>query len=161
MARRTTWVDTLLDVDISGGAASLSTLLGGLTQIQTRGMTIVRTLVHIEFRKTAGTGVAGVMAVDVGIGVASADAFAAGVASVPDVTDPAAEPPRGWIYRSRVSMVDDSTQYPADRVMDADIRGKRRLDAGTLYLVVEGNTVFGSGFVINVGGIIRTLLLLP
>ena len=161
MARRTAWVDTLVDVDLASAGTSLVSLLGTLTPINTRATTVVRVLVDIVGVATTET-TQGIQRLSIGIGVASQDAFTVGFTAIPSPSTAADEPPRGWVYRaSGLVLVGGDLQQQSLVRHTADIRAKRKVDNGELYLVMTNVALFGTTSPLTIVGLVRTLLLLP
>ena len=135
-------------------------LLINLTESDT--ITVVRvigefTVVPIE-DPTAGYTVQGI---DAGIQVVTAEAFAAGVFSDPDQN--ADTPARGWVWRTRLTEMTDTTNnvidtwnYPTQRF---DVRAARRVDRGILAFVVDKNAQVGVVHDVRISGILRVLCL--
>jgi len=86
--------------------------------------------------------------VDVGVGVASVEAFAAGGSSLPSPSIQSQYPPRGWIYvdSQPVSQKAESTGV-LERVarFQFDIRAMRKIDKGVLFMIVEQNDITVGG----------------
>ena len=156
MPRATDWVDTRLNLEVPTDNQTIGSLVTGLAPLNLRGMTVIRTIIHIGMFSNSVAGAWGVQIVDLAIGIASQDAFAAGV--VPDPKAAADKPPRGWMWRTEAVVSQNGTGTPVVTYIDADIRGARKVENGEVYLVVD-NTGSGQGttFQVNVRGIIRQL----
>ena len=92
-----------------------------------------------------------------GIGIASQDAFAAGVFPDPDTQQD--EPQRGWIWRDDYLVQDSTNTLPPILRVSFDLHSQRKIDRGELYYVVDNNLVVGTAFNIRVKGLIRQLFL--
>ena len=97
--------------------------------------------------------------IDVGIGVASEQAFTAGAVPQPDQTDE--YPARGWLYVATKSLFRgnlDTTgeHYPT---WEFDIRSMRKIDKGRLYLAAGNGLGDGTPIVVRFQGRIRALCL--
>ena len=83
MSRQTRWIDTVVDQNAANGANAALSLLGGVGPVDTRGVTIIRTMVRLAFRSTSVAGAWGTQDVNIGIGIASQAAFAIGITALP------------------------------------------------------------------------------
>ena len=102
--------------------------------------------------------------IDVGIGVASQEAFALGTTALPDPRTQADYPPRGWLYINTqpvMNSIDATNQAIATRParFQFDIRSMRKIDKGVLYLLIQSSAGKGSGVTTLVSGRVRTLCL--
>ena len=82
--RRTRWLDTKIDETTSDVGQDTASLLAGVNQDDTRGMTVGRIVGKLWMTSTTIGGAHGVASVDVGIGVVAQESFAAGVFPDPD-----------------------------------------------------------------------------
>jgi len=99
------------------------------------------------------------MILDVAIGVCAVDAFSD--SATPDIQVNQDRPPRGWLFRTRCIVMDDGANPGPPVKCMGDMRGKRKLDNGILYLKTRASSFSGTTFSVATGGIIRTLYLLP
>jgi len=134
-------------------------LMTGVAPVNVRRQTLIRTILRLELFSETVAGAWGTQRVDIGIGITSQEAFAAGV--VPDPNTDGDQPSRGWIYRTRVVPSQNSAGAPVVLTLAADIRAARKLDDGECYLVVNNSTTTGTSFTVRQSGIIRQLWLLP
>ena len=155
MARPTDWIDTRVAFQVAQAAQGLQSLMTGVAPVNMRGMTLIRTIISLGVFSTTTAGAWGVQAVDFGIGVASQEAFAAGVVPDPDV--PTDKPPRGWVWRTAKNVAQNGSSTEVVTHLMADIRGARKIENGELYIAVDNNNVQGTSFEIDVQGLIRTL----
>ena len=100
--------------------------------------------------------------VDVGIGVSSVEAFAAGAAALPDPANSTSFPPRGWLYASTgyvAQLVTSSTGiWNINARFQFDLRAMRKIDKGTLFLrIAQANINVGGAM--EIVGRVRTLCL--
>jgi len=160
MPRNPFWEDTFINEDTPSGADDLQTLVGGLSEDERRGMTVVRTLIDLWLTPTISSGVVGSMTMNLGIGVCNAQAFAAGSASLPSPSINSERPPRGWIWRAGIAIMDDATTVPTHSRVTADVRSKRKVDAGVLYIHMDAILRTGTPFNVKTTGLIRTLYLM-
>ena len=155
MPRPTDWVDTVVNLEVSDGASIQTSLVTGLAPVNTRGMTVIRTILSLGLYSNTIAGAWGVQLVSLGIGITSQEAFAAGVLPDPDVaTD---KPPRGWMWRHVTLAEQNGAGTMIVHHMTADIRGARKVENGEVYLVVNNDTVKGTTFQVNVRGLVRQL----
>ncbi len=160
MARTPYWEDTsVLSVIVDNGDALLS-LVGGLSEDERRGMTIVRTIVALSLSPQTTSGVVGSMMCDIAIGAANQQAFTAGVASLPDPAINSERPPRGWLYKTRAAILDDADNASPLTEVRADVRSKRKIDAGIAYLHLAVDARTGTAFSVTVSGLVRILYLM-
>ncbi len=160
MPRTPYWEDTVINVSSANGADTLTSLVGGLSEDERRGMTVVRAIVNLQLAPNPTSGVVGSMAVDIAIGLANQQAFTAGAGSLPDPSINSERPPRGWLYRTRTRVLDDATSVPPMTSLMEDIRAKRKVDAGILYLHLAPLPSTGTTFTTTITGIIRLLYLM-
>ena len=158
--RNAYWEDTLINVSIADNADILTSLVGGLSEDERRGMTVARTIVDMQLAPAVTNGVVGVMILDVAIGVANQQAFTAGSGSLPDPAINSERPPRGWVFRTRCAILDDATTVAPLSFCVGDFRGKRKIDAGILYLHLAAQDSSGTPFTCKAIGIIRVLYLM-
>ena len=164
MARTPYWIDTLVAVQLADAGKTNPDLTGPFDAQQRRGMTVTRMLVHLAFLTTTEGGVEGIAAIDCGIGVASREAHAA--ASLPDPETEEDRPARGWLWRDRYVVRETiqgsnlvSPGYFTE--VKADIRARRKMDDGVLWLALTNTGLAGTGFSVQIAGIVRVLVLLP
>ncbi len=160
MARTPYWEDTILNITVVDDGDSLQSLVGGLSEDERRGMTVARTIVSLQLSPTPTSGVVGSMCVDLAIGVANQQAFTAGSGSLPDPVINSERPPRGWLWKTRVAVIDDAVTAMPLTFVHGDFRSKRKIDAGILYLHIAPQSRTGTEFTIAVSGLIRILYLM-
>jgi len=156
--RDTIWVDTLFNDVLGAGTQQVHSLMGGIDPL-TRGGTLTRTLVCLYAVPSPIGGAAGMQMVNIGVGVASQEAFTAGI-----VADPQEEndfPQGGWVYRCRHAVIDDPTPgYPTPLIKE-DLRAMRKINRGELYLTFVSEAGQGVAFAVRLVGIVRCLVKLP
>ena len=160
MARQLVWHDNLVDQTVSNGGQVAVDMIPGLSEDDRVGCTITRLIgvvfFHTQLTLTSET----VQVIDLGIGVMSADAFAAG--AMPDPDQEGDQPSRGWLYRSReVVWYEAGQNRMLPGVFRFDVRAQRKLDRGTLVMVVDSNNTEGSVATVLMRGLTRTLCRLP
>jgi len=160
MPRTPYWEDTFIVEDTPVGADDLQSLVGGLSEDERRGMMIVRTLVDLWLTPVITSGVVGTMIMNMGIGVCNQQAFTAGSASLPSPSINSERPPRGWVWRASAMIMDDAITVPNGARLQADLRSKRKIDAGILYLHMDAILRTGTSFDIKTSGLIRVLYLM-
>jgi len=160
MPRMTDWLDTVINFSVATGAvATPLSLITGLAPSAMRGTTLIRTLVRLSLNSSEIAESYGVQTVNLAIGIASQEAFAAGV--VPDPRISTDKPPRGWVYRTNRGVSQNGIGTTAVFPVEADIRGARKIENGEVYLVVDNDAVIGNSFTIDVTGLVRLLIKLP
>jgi len=97
--------------------------------------------------------------IDAGIGIGSQEAVAAG--TFPDPAVPGDFPTRGWVYRGRWRVWGTAADRAVVvwREIDKDVKGRRRLENGEAYWVVDNTANEGATQSIDIIGIIRMLWL--
>ncbi len=160
MARRTTWVTTnLAGNTVPSGGQFLISLATNRSVTDSRSVTIVRTLVHLQFASLTGAGAYAIQSVHWGIGIASQEAFAAGV--VPDPNTPGDQPTRGWLARGAILTAQNGVGGQVVYGDQVDIRSARKLDEGEPYLVINSNAETATTYLTLIGGHVRQLWMLP
>ena len=153
------WLDTLLANDVSSAAQGLFTLMTGPTAIQTRGdqLTLMRTIVRIDLAPVVHDQGEGSALIDLGIAIASQEAFTGGV--VPDPSTPTDFPIRGWVWRTRHRVFGfQAGVADVDAVrINEDIRARRKLDNGEAYLVVDNTDLEGVAVPVTIAALVRQL----
>ena len=157
--RQTDWLDTIVGQVTTTGSQTLLSLMTGVAPVNVRRQTLVRTIVTLQLMSTTVAGAWGVQVLDIGIGITSQEAFAAGVVADPLTSND--QPSRGWIYRTRKSVAQNGIGAVVIYEVHADIRAGRKLDDGECYLVVNNSSAFGTSFSVAQRGLIRQLWLLP
>ncbi len=159
MARRTTWVTTRSVLNVNNAAQGLLTLATGRSTTDSRNATIIRTIGHLWYASLTVAGAWGRQIVDLGIGIASQEAFAAG--TVPDPNTSGDQPTRGWMYRDTVMVEQNGVGSKIHTESTFDIRSARRLDEGEPYIVFDNVTTGGTVFNVQITVFVRQLWLMP
>jgi len=159
MARKAQWIDTLALSNIVDGGQALTSMMGGMGTVDSRGLTTSRIIVDLSLSAPVAVS-DGLQTVSLGIAVVSQEAFNASV--VPDPNLGADRPPRGWLWRTQVVVAGAASMSSAQplRLM-ADIRGMRKVDDGELILITNNDSNDGTTFTVRLRGILRTIFLLP
>ena len=157
MARTPFWTDVLIDQETGSAAADIVSLSQDLTNLQTRGVTIVRTIIDLHMAPTLPGAVTGIQKVSLGIGIASLEAFTSGV--VLDANAASEKPPRGWLFRTQCMVIDMPEGVSIVKCV-GDFRGKRKLDNGEPFIQIMNDPASGTSFTVTTVGIVRTLMLL-
>ena len=160
MARPLAWADTLLGVQITSAAGMTALdLLVDLAAADVK--TVMRLVGHLTVvTNSFGTTDDAVMALDVAVGVASREAFDAGV--LPDANVDTDVPARGWLWRDRLMCARGNSSGTVEDwhipEVRFDIRSARKVDRGVLFITAFNNLVSGgSGLTIRLVGIVRAL----
>ena len=149
VSRRRAWADTrIVDTLLGDGVALKTDLLAGAPTSDT--LTAVRIIgeLYVYFSNTDETEGRG--SIDVGIGVSSGEAFAVGATALPDPTTTTEYPPRGWLYVATQPMVQTLPTggtpvsiFRKEPIFKFDLGAMRKIDKGTLFLLVEQNVIGG------------------
>ncbi len=156
------WQDNLVTMSIPSGSQADESLLGDFSAQDSRGLTLVRTIIHLWAYPTTIGVVDGVQQIDAGIGTIEREAFIANVFPDPDTQGDF--PGRGWVWRDEGPVFDNSAAedfYSKPFEMKYDIRAMRKLYTSSLVLIVDNNPVAGTAFTVRVRGLIRCLYLQP
>ena len=159
--RGRTWADVRLNGNaLVAGTPLEVNILNVSTPADT--ITVVRILVDLWVLYTANITVTDSLSiVDVGIGVTSAEAFAAGGAALPSPVVVTQFPPRGWLYvasqpvlekAESAGVISEWTRF------QADLRAMRKIDKGVLFMVMH-NTNITVGGSMQIVGRVRALCL--
>jgi len=159
MPRMTDWIDTLFQLQPASGAQANISLITGAAPINMRGVTLIRTIISIGICSQTVAGAYGAQAVDLAVGITSQEAFAA--TALPDPNAATDKPSRGWIWRTRRMVTQNSAGSPVHVDVIADMRGARKIENGELFLVVNNSAVVGTAFTVEVSGLVRVLMKLP
>ena len=154
MPRPTDWIDTHVTLSINSGAQGLQSLMTGVAPVNMRGMTLIRTIISLGMFSTTVAGAWGLQDINIAIGVASQEAFAAAVVPDPSAAD---KPPRGWVWRSYAAVSQNGSGAPVVATLVADIRGARKIENGELYIVADSGAAGGTAFTTDINGLVRTL----
>ena len=95
--RRTAWIDTLISENTPNAGQDLASLLSNLTKTESQGYTLTRCIIHLYVSLLTVPATVGNQRVDLGIGLASEESFAAGV--VPDPSIATDRPISDWVWR--------------------------------------------------------------
>ena len=162
VSRHVSWSDRRISGEtLVAGTPILKDLLENAPTSDT--LTVVRIIGTLLFRYLISTTVMdSTSIVDVGIGVASIEAFDAGVAALPSPSVDTEFPPRGWLYVSSQEVAEqlhgstgESIQVTPAR-FSFDLRAMRKIDKGRLFLVMN-NTNLVVGGAMTVTGRVRAL----
>ena len=155
MPRPTDWVDTRVILEVSTSAQSITSLVTGLSTANTRSATIIRTIIRLGLFSNSVAGAWGVASLDLAIGIASQEAFVAGV--VPDPNSATEKPARGWMWRTQMQVAQNGVGSQVIYSIEADVRSGRKVENGEVYLVANNTPYTGTQFQVNVVGMIRQL----
>ena len=156
---RTFWSDTLMNLAVGSGSQNSVSLVTDFSNEEMRlaQLTLLRTIIGIDVGHSVHDSGEGSQIIDLGIGVTSQEAFAAG--SLPDPKVGSDHPTRGWIFRARGRVFGFIANDPAVFTwrLDRDIRSRRKLENGECYIVVDNTLSEGSSGAVAVVGLIRQL----
>ncbi len=160
--RKTQWVDTDFNAAVVVGAAStITSLLSDLIGNDTQGMTLVRMLIRMWVSDQDQENSADHTMLDIGVGMADQESFTAGV--LPDPGTSADQPHLGWVWKDAIlqgQLKSAAGGHPPIRIYE-DIRSRRRIDDGELYITWTNTALFGNGFDLRISGLVRCLFQLP
>ncbi len=157
--RKTQWVDSLQSFALATGGKQETSLLSDLIPQDTQGMTLVRTIIRLFTFPGESSGALGAQAIDLGIGVADQEAFAAAVLPDPEVAGD--EPALGWVWRDRLVSIIPSDGDVISHMLQADIKSQRKIDDGELYFSASSTSILGTSHTLQLAGLIRCLFKLP
>ena len=155
MPRPTDWIDTRITLEVASGGQSIDSLMTGVAPVNMRGMTCIRTIIRLDAFSNSVAGAWGVQRLDLGIGIASQEAFAAGV--VPDPSTATDKPPRGWMWRDAFMVSQNGVGGQIVHRIEADIRSARKVENGEVFIIADNLLGVGTSFQINVYGLVRQL----
>ncbi len=160
--RRRTWADRTIDLLITSGGQTIPIdLLADLPE------TDVKTVTRIIGRLTIvsadpDTAVTCTQRVDIGIGVASKEAFTAGI--VPDPKVQADYPTQGWLWIDSPTIVRQNGSGTVEMflipVVTLDVGAQRKVDKGVLYMVADNTAILAGTESVRMVGRLRSLVLL-
>jgi len=161
MPGRMLWIDTMVDSQVASSSQEAVDLTTDFTNEETRlaQLTLMRTILRFDIAYTVHDSGEGSQRVGIGIGIESQEAFAAGVH--PDPLAGGDFPVRGWVYRGVWRVFGFAADQPAISVrpVDFDIRGRRKLENGLSFIIMENQAVEGTASAVTVQGIVRQLWL--
>ncbi len=156
------WVDDIIGHQQTGSSSLLNLLLAATVNLDTITVTrIIATLTLTPEDPISTT--SGTNRVDIGIGVCTAAAFAAGAGSVPDPRVAADAPARGWLYRGSMTAAHQNGAgteaasgwvYPT---LTFDVGAMRKVDRGILFMVIALTAIQGSEVTWDMSGLVRSL----
>jgi len=163
LGRARAWSTTLFGDTISVETQqSPKDLLAELSALDT--ITAVRLVGHLVLLPSTLTQTDNhITHLDVGIGVASAEAFAVS-GGIPDPNVTGDTPARGWLWRYRMVFASHNADGTEDSYhrwpeVSFDLRAMRKVDRGKLYFTFIATTVTGTLGSMRLSGIIRALCL--
>ena len=164
MARRRSWADFFLQLTLADGVPQCKDLLTQAPDLDT--ITVARLIAGLTVSPESFTAqVDGRMIIDIGVGVASQEAFAvAGCLGLPIVSAGADSPPRGWLYRGQISCEKVHSTGTTYEIMkrgqvNFDIGAMRKVDKGVLFFIAEANVLGGSAYNVVLTGLVRSMIL--
>jgi len=152
MARKTFWVDNPVDLGIVSAAQQSQSLFTGTPPINTRQTTVVRIIIDLKIFSTTVAGAHGVNFINLGIGMASQEAFNAGIFPDPESDE---------LYKTRCVAFQNGVGTNPLITCYKDIRSGRKVYDGELFLVATNTNRMGTTASYVLGGEIRVLVMLP
>jgi len=162
MPRSRSWADLrLAGESLVAGTDILKDILSDAPTSDT--LTIVRLVVDLEAHYIiTNTITDSDSVVDVGIGVVSAEAFAAGVGAIPDPALSTGYPARGWLYIATKyvgqALTTSTGMFNTNAQFQADLRASRKVDKGKVIIRIA-NANINVGGAMQVTGRVRALCL--
>ncbi len=158
MRRRRAWADTrFAGSNLAASGTNKTDLLADLSPTETK--TVTRLVGHLHLFATVTSEIEYEIAVDVGVGVVSKEAF--DLETLPDAFVTSDYPQQGWVYvanRACYQSLSGGGVWRADAIFDFDIRSQRKVDRGVLFMVISNTTVL-TGATIDIHGRVRALCL--
>jgi len=160
MRRRRAWADTkFAGTTLASSGTIKSDLLANLAAVDTK--TLTRLIVDLwAYPPVTNAAAQRANAVNLGIGVSSLEAFTA--ETLPDPGTQADYPQQGWLYVATKPVLKFFVTTEHSQVVgahfQADLRAQRKVDRGTLFMVIENVGVNGADNV-DFWGRIRALCL--
>ena len=163
--RNRSWADLLLATSVAAGTVSKFDLLAAAPTSDT--LTVIRIVGSLQLIGSITSENEYVQFVDVGIGVSSVEAFAvAAAAALPDPRTQTEYPPRGWLYldrqRADQTVPGGGTAGGVSRTLATfqfDLRAMRKIDKGTLFMVISNVDNSGTSTALVLSGRVRALCL--
>jgi len=160
--RRRIWADRVIDLLITSGGQTIPIdLLVDLPEDDVKTVTCIIGRITSVYADPDGA-LTTSQRIDMGIGVASREAFTAGI--VPDPATQADYPTQGWLWidspttlKVNASGTTEAFHVP---VVTFDVGAQRKVDKGVLYFVADNTLIVGSAASIRIVGRIRALVLL-
>ncbi len=156
----TLWIDTNVDSDVASGASALISLSGEFTaqqDIRLARLTLLRTIVRLDVAYTVYDSGEGSQRLSIGVGLAAVEAFSGGFTS--DSEDSSEFPTRGWVWRGVYRVFGFAADQPTINVreIDLDLRSRRKVENGILFLTINNAAQEGVASAVNVTGMVRQL----
>ncbi len=163
-SRARSWGDTRVNVSMTSAGAQASPLDLLSELVSSDRITVVRLVGHLYLVPVSLTATnAGIIQTDLGIGVASIEAFNV-AGGIPDADDPTDVPIRNWLWADTLVMYHENaggTEVVAPTFGEVrfDLRAMRKVDRGRLYLTMVSSSLAGTMFSVRVFGRVRALCL--
>ncbi len=155
MPRPMRWIDTIIGVNTPDGAADTESLMTSIGPVDTRGVTVIRTIVRLDLMSSTVAGAWGSQSVNLAIGIAGQEAFAAGIFPDPNANE---EPARGWMWRDQIMVTQNGISTEITKRLTSDLRGSRKIQDGEVYLTLHNNNNLGTAFPVQTNGLVRLLV---
>ena len=161
MARNLAWGFTNINQPFTGNLRVSTNLLTDLTASDT--ITVTRLILHFQVTPELGSFLIGTQRIALGIGVASVEAFGVGGSlGLPDPSQSAEIPPRGWLWSDVLDLyMDEGTTDAQFRYffpeVRADIRAMRKVDRGVCYIGMRSINLNGAAQTVNLTGRVGAL----
>ena len=163
--RNRAWVDEIVNENLSTAVLAKDLLVDAGAPLSDT-ITIARLVIDMVIvPESVELNVSSVQRIDIGIGVSSTAAFAvAAGGGLPDPRLVAEVPPRGWLWKtSQVFVYSNSATFGIETYLyprvKADLGAMRKLDKGTLFMVMAKTTLSHTASDLDISGSIRVLCL--
>ncbi len=157
----TVWIDTIFNIDVVAGVQRVDSLMqaASATTLRLDRLTLLRTIVRFDLAAAVHDSGEGSAGMALGLAVVSQEAFNAAV--VPDPGQGTDHPTRGWIWRGNFRVFAFAADQPAVhvRVVERDLRSRRKLDNGEMVLISDNSTLEGAAVPVKIFGLVRCLYL--
>jgi len=155
--RQTRWVDRNLDMQVASGAQTVLDLVSNIDEDERAGWTLTRLIFCYDLSPIIQGVALGAQVVDIGIGIFSLEAVAAG--ALPDPATETDYPVTPWLYRCRHRVLDDTVEGHPPQSFYRDLKAQRRVRRSQPSIIVDNTADSGTPFSVVLIGICRSLYL--
>ena len=163
MRRPRSWADLTIDTNLAAGGAAVVNLLTNAT-VNLDTVTVTRIIGRVLcVPSVVANATVSIQSCRIGIGVASAEAFAIGVTAIPQPHTDGEAPPRGWLYKEQGTLINqqdsgtvEAWEFPEFKF---DLRGQRKVDRGVLFMNMSQFDMIAGTTAVKFAGLVRVLCL--
>ncbi len=156
------WADEIYSSTVVPGTPFKRDLLANAPTMDT--LTVVRLIGYLDIGIAITSEIEFSQRIDVGIGVASVEAFSVGGTSLPSPKIEAQAPPRGWLYAATKLCWQfkggTEGQQRFNAIFEFDLGAMRKVDKGTLFIRIDNTDEAGTSSTVSIIGRTRALCLL-